>query len=83
MDEDEYKLMHIANKDITELTFDYNVFTFIGCGHKNDINDLYQEENFDYDQSTTYFRQMLNANQGTKDAGNQWYALLCKVLIED
>ena len=43
---------------------------------------LANEENFDYDHSTTYFRQMLNANQGTKDAGNQWYALLCKVLIE-
>ena len=59
-DEGEYELMHIANKDITELAFDYNVFTFVGCGHKNDINDLVEEENFEYDDVNRYEEDLLH-----------------------
>jgi hypothetical protein len=37
-------------------------------------------ENFVYDQETKYVCQMLNANQGTKDAGNLWYSLFKSVI---
>ncbi len=43
---------------------------------------LMREEGLSFDEKVTYLRQMLNANQGTKDAGNQWYALLLAVLYE-
>ena len=43
---------------------------------------LTHEEGLSFDPNETYLRVMLNANQGTKDAGNQWYHLLSKVFRE-
>ena len=37
---------------------------------------------FKTDYSTKYYIQMFNSNQGTKDAGNQWYNLVMSVLID-
>jgi hypothetical protein len=37
-------------------------------------------EGFIYDKTMKYVRQMLNANQGTKDAGNLWYTLFKSVI---
>ena len=34
------------------------------------------------DRTKTYLLQMLNSNQGTKNAGNLWYQLLIKVLLQ-
>jgi hypothetical protein len=39
-------------------------------------------ENFTYDKNVKYVRQMLNANQGTKDAGNLWYSLFTSVIAK-
>ena len=41
---------------------------------------LHEEEGFQYDKNQTYYRQMFNANQGTKDAANQWKGLLVSIL---
>jgi hypothetical protein len=41
---------------------------------------LSTSEGFEYDKSCKYVRQMLNANQGTKDAGNLWYSLFKSVI---
>jgi hypothetical protein len=37
-------------------------------------------EGFDFEHNQQYVRQMLNANQGTKDAGNLWYSLFSSVI---
>jgi hypothetical protein len=41
---------------------------------------LSSTEGFIYDRDEQYVRQMLNANQGTKDAGNLWYSLFSSVI---
>ena len=41
---------------------------------------LAENEDFHYDKSTKYYRQMLNSNQGTRDAGNLWYCLMRSIL---
>ena len=43
---------------------------------------LHHEEGFQYSRDATYYRIMLNSNQGTRDAGNCWWNLLRKVLNE-
>jgi hypothetical protein len=43
---------------------------------------LHESEGFKYDRQKTYIRQMLNSNQGTRDAGNVWYNFLHKVLLK-
>ena len=35
---------------------------------------------FNYIKGDPYLRQMFNSNQGTKDAGNLWYNLICNIL---
>ena len=37
---------------------------------------------FKFSKSKKYVRQMLNSNQGTKDAGHLWYTLLMNILIK-
>jgi hypothetical protein len=41
---------------------------------------LSTSEGFKYDKNKKYVRQMLNANQGTKDAGHLWYSLFKSVI---
>ena len=41
-----------------------------------------KELHLDLDRNEKYLLQMLNSNQGTKNAGNLWYHLLLKVLIK-
>jgi hypothetical protein len=41
-----------------------------------------KELNLPLDFNQTYLLQMLNSNQGTKNAGNLWYCLLIKVLMK-
>jgi hypothetical protein len=43
---------------------------------------LHATEGFIYDRNQQYVRQMLNANQGTKDAGNLWYSLFTSVITK-
>ena len=43
---------------------------------------LAANEQFKYDKSVKYYRQMLNSNQGTRDAGNLWYCLMRSILEE-
>ena len=59
---------------------DKRIFVTVPPTYMDWINDF--EESFEYDRSIKYIRQMLNANQGTRDAGNQWYILLFTVLSE-
>jgi hypothetical protein len=44
------------------------------------IEWLLATENLNLDRNQTYVRQMLNANQGTKDAGCLWYKLFRSVM---
>jgi hypothetical protein len=44
------------------------------------LNWLRDTEDFQFDEGTTYVRQMLNANQGTKSASHVWYWLLVPIL---
>jgi hypothetical protein len=44
------------------------------------LNWLCDTENFQFEEGTTYVRQMLNANQGTKLASHVWYWLLVPIL---
>ena len=41
---------------------------------------LAKTENFQYNPATKYYRQMLNSNQGTRDAGCLWYCLLRSIV---
>ena len=43
---------------------------------------LSKEEGFKYSRNEVYYRMMYNANQGTKDAANQWNSLLDSVFTE-
>lgn len=43
---------------------------------------LTKVEGLKFDRDEKYYRVMFNSNQGTKDAGNQWYTLLKSVLLE-
>jgi hypothetical protein len=43
---------------------------------------LAETEKLEFDRSVQHVRQMLNSNQGTKDAGNLWYHLLYGVFQE-
>jgi hypothetical protein len=46
------------------------------------LNWLKSTEDFSFDPNEKYVRQMMNSNQGTKDAGNLWYQLVLKVFTE-
>ena len=43
---------------------------------------LNKTENFQYDKDKKYYRQMMNSNQGTRDAGYLWYCLMRSILEE-
>ena len=41
---------------------------------------IQKEDGFVYNKGTKYYRIMLNSNQGTRDAGNNWWKLLRGIL---
>ena len=72
-------LLILDIKNAFQNTFADNSFKVYVTTPYGYMNWIKEEEGIDFDKNVRYFRMMIIAAQGTKDAANQWNNLLSSI----